>query len=177
MHLPAPTPKGAEGLQRLEAAKRPESEWLQQTVVYRNEELSTRKVRATFYQVEAAVPKPCSCRGDKPCRWYLLITASDAAPVCTLCQKRRFYSGSALAASKIGEFSASGFIFKDSVEAVAVEDPDGTVSASLSSISRYKATGILSQCHASCLMSHHPCSQRSHHIHLRLQKIHLRQTQ
>ncbi|KAL3148597.1 Protein TIC 20-II, chloroplastic [Trebouxia sp. C0009 RCD-2024] len=33
-------------------------------------------------------------------------------------------AGSALATSKIGEFSASGFIFKDSVEAVAVEDPD-----------------------------------------------------
>ena len=30
-----------------------------------------------------------------------------------------------MAADKIGEFPASGFIFKDSVEAVAVEDPDG----------------------------------------------------
>ena len=30
-----------------------------------------------------------------------------------------------MATSKIGEFTASGFIFKDSVEAVAVEDPDG----------------------------------------------------
>lgn len=26
----------------------------------------------------------------------------------------------------MGEFSASGFIFKDSVETVAVEDPDGS---------------------------------------------------
>lgn len=37
------------------------------------------------------------------------------------------FSGSARASSKVGEFEASGFIFKDSVEAVAVEDPDGTV--------------------------------------------------
>ncbi len=37
------------------------------------------------------------------------------------------FSGSAWATSKVGEFAASGFIFKDSVEAVSVEDPDGTV--------------------------------------------------
>ena len=37
------------------------------------------------------------------------------------------FSGSAWATNKVGEFEASGFIFKDSVEAVSVEDPDGTV--------------------------------------------------
>ncbi|DBA92631.1 hypothetical protein WJX77_006854 [Trebouxia sp. C0004] len=35
-----------------------------------------------------------------------------------------FAAGSAWATSKVGEFAASGFIFKDSVEAVSVEDPD-----------------------------------------------------
>lgn len=34
-------------------------------------------------------------------------------------------TASAQAASKVGEFQANGFIFKDSVETVAVEDPDG----------------------------------------------------
>ena len=37
------------------------------------------------------------------------------------------FLGSARATSKVGEFEASGFIFKDSVEAVSVEDPDGTI--------------------------------------------------
>ncbi len=37
------------------------------------------------------------------------------------------FSGSAWATNKVGGFEASGFIFKDSVEAVSVEDPDGTV--------------------------------------------------
>ena len=45
----------------------------------------------------------------------LVETAADA------------FSGSAWATNKVGEFDASGFIFKDSVEAVSVEDPDGTV--------------------------------------------------
>jgi catabolite regulation protein CreA len=33
-------------------------------------------------------------------------------------------AGSALATDKIGEFAASGLIFKDTVEAIAIEDPD-----------------------------------------------------
>ena len=31
----------------------------------------------------------------------------------------------ACASEKVGEFTASGFLFKDSVEVVSVEDPDG----------------------------------------------------
>lgn len=41
--------------------------------------------------------------------------------------KLLFVIASAQATSKVGEFTASGFIFKDSVEAVAVEDPDGVL--------------------------------------------------
>ena len=33
------------------------------------------------------------------------------------------------AADQVGNFGASGFIFKDSVEVVAVEDPDGECAA------------------------------------------------
>jgi hypothetical protein len=31
----------------------------------------------------------------------------------------------AFASNKVGEFTGNGFIFKDTVEVVAVEDPDG----------------------------------------------------
>lgn len=54
----------------------------------------------------------------------------NVLPFCKPSSTRSYCAGSALATSKIGEFSASGFIFKDSVEAVAVEDPDGAVSVS-----------------------------------------------
>lgn len=42
-----------------------------------------------------------------------------------------FATADARAANKIGEFKASGFIFKDSVEAVSVEDPDGMLCPAL----------------------------------------------
>ena len=35
------------------------------------------------------------------------------------------FIGHAVASTKIGEFTASGFLFKDSVELVTVEDPEG----------------------------------------------------
>ena len=39
--------------------------------------------------------------------------------------------GIAQAADQVGNFGASGFIFKDSVEVVAIDDPDGEVPAAL----------------------------------------------
>ncbi len=95
-----------------------------------------------------------------------------------------FCSGSALATSKVGEFAASGFIFKDSVEAVSVEDPDGISCDSALHVTTYHlfllaaASGCTPKPDLDTFT--YTCfivvdSQRSHHIHFRLPQISVRQ--
>lgn len=108
-----------------------------------------RPCRSTRYTIRAEKPERSSHQGRHSSigRQLLGLTAAGvmtlAAGTADQCSSRAIvfiahietpaeiaataFSGSARATSKVGEFEASGFIFKDSVEAVSVEDPDGTV--------------------------------------------------
>ncbi len=77
------------------------------------------------------------------------------------------FLGSAWATNKVGEFEASGFIFKDSVEAVSVEDPEGIVVNPNCSTYTLHRMLILQSCFY--------CSQRGHNIHLGLPQVPVRQ--
>lgn len=57
-----------------------------------------------------------NCDEDRPVPTQM---AAVCAAVSLLCG-----TGSAWAGEKVGEFAASGFLFKDTVEVVALEDPD-----------------------------------------------------
>lgn len=86
-------------------------------VSQRSDSQLCRPCRSTRYTIRAEKPERSSHQGRHSSIGRQLLGLT-AAGVMTLA------AGSARATSKVGEFEASGFIFKDSVEAVSVEDPD-----------------------------------------------------
>ena len=62
----------------------------------------------------------------------------------------------ACASEKVGEFTASGFLFKDSVEVVSVEDPDGALMATAFEAQFDSTSSAVAQARSPCcnLCSH-----------------------
>ena len=82
------------------------------------------KMSRISHFVCCSTPRVSHCAPSLP-RWVLGTSRKIALGVglVGLCTASLVFSVSALEARKVGEFNASGLVFKDAVEVMAVEDP------------------------------------------------------